>query len=243
MPDENVVTAPATTELDKLHDSLLSSLDGLSKDHGEVLKPVLEVATAYKTTRENFLKQKTAFETQEAAKNTPPEKYELALPKDSILGESYVDQVKAYAKEHKLTQARALEVLADRESTAKYVIDSRKAEFQKALDAGAAALKAHPVMGGANLAKTEDLVTRFIETYSPKAKEGQISVMEKLKRAGATVDPDIMELIYKAAQAIGPEKLILPKTQPNAKQALAGQASMRPPKGFSEIKVPTGAGA
>lgn len=228
--NNSVATAPATAELDKAHDTFIQSFEKyIPSEVTEDLKGVVANLTAYKTNREAFAKQRAEFEKTQAAQNAPPENYDLKLPKDSTLGETYVETVKAYAKEHKLSQAQASAILEDREKTAAYVITSRKAEFQKVLDANAAALKSHPVLGGDNLGKVEELSTRFLETYGPKG------IVEKLKASGALVDPEIVEMIYKAAQAIGPEKLIMPKN--DTKTEVGQIPASKPPESFSKVGV------
>lgn len=229
--NNSVASAPATTDLDKTHDALVSHIETYIKDpQPESLKSLQEIFPTYKTTRENYQKSLTEFQKAQEAANQPPADYVFELPKDSKVDASFVDQIKAYAKENKLSLAAAKAKFENDYSAVSGWISQREAQSNKQLETMKASLTAHPVLGGANLPQTNELVTRFIETFGPK------DYMAKFQRMGANFDADTMEMIYKAAQAISPEKLIMPKQGTVAPKA--GEVPGRKiPAGFSEIKT------
>ena len=233
MPDSNtVVSAPAPTEMDKLHDDFLGAFGKWAPPETlqEELKPIIKAKADYEAARTKYQTDTKAYTEAQAKANALPEKYTFTLADDSPLGKDYTKTIEAIAKEKKLTQAQANTLLADRDTTVRGFVKSQLDGFESAINASAEKLKAHPVLGGSNLAKTEELCTRFVETF------GTPQSMEKMKKAGAFADPEIVEMIYKAATMIGSERLVMPKGV--TKEAnLADVGRDVPPSGFSQTKA------
>lgn len=232
----SVATAPATTEMDKAHDSFITTVEGLREggpaaDYENAAKAL----KTYKELRTKYQGESMAYQEALAKRNAPPDKYDLALAEDSPLGKDYVKTVEALAKEKKLSKEAAENILKERDATAREVMAKKKADFQSVLTAEAEKLKAHPVMGGVNLPKTEELITRFIMTH------GNEETLTLLKNAGATVNTKIVEMLYKAAQAFGPERLVMPRQAAPDRATIAQAGRDTPPAGFSKITVNAGA--
>ena len=237
--ENNTATAPATAELEKLHDDLISSLEKYQPENvTDQVKELTGKLTAYKAERVKFQSAKAAYDKAQGELNAPPKEYDLKLGDDSPLGKDYAETVKAYAREHKLTQAQAASILNERDAAARHLIERKNADFQKTIQAKKAALEAHKVLGGANAARTNEMVTRFFETFgSPEAKDAtgkvtKVSTLTAFQQMGGNVDSEWVEMFYKAATALGPEKLKLPKLAPQA-QPKGQIPGHRPPKGFS----------
>jgi hypothetical protein len=245
------ITAPATIELDKSHESFLSSLDTFAKDpKPEAFGEVTKVLTAYRGERAKYLNAEAEYRKALEAKNAPPEKYEFKLGEDSPLGKDYLTTFSVFAKEKKLSADRATEVLTDRDSTVRAFIKQREQDFGAMLKKDADTLAADQVMGRDNLKQTEELITRFVETFGDArvGNPGDVTkgvkpsadykpgTLDLLKAAGATVNPMVVKMLLKAAQAIKPENLKMPNTAPDSKQKMVIPVDA-PPVGFSQTKA------
>lgn len=236
--NNSAVSAPAPVEVEKIHDSLLTSLDSYAKaPTPETFVPIGEIINTYKTARTKFQGELKAYQEAEAKKNAPPDQYQIEMPKDSPLGADYAQTLLALGKEKKMTQAQLTATLADRDQTVRGFLEKRAAQFNDLIKRNQETLKAHPVLGK-DLAATEGMCTAFIETYGRPAADGKPSTLETLKKSGALMDPEIVEMIFKAAKALGPERLVMSKSATSVKPAVnPGVGTDTPPQGFSQVST------
>ena len=155
----------------------------------------------------------------EGGKGTPPEKYELSLPEDSLLDSSVVDEISAYAKEKGLSNEDA-QGLLDREIAN---VDKYVAEVEKEQAAWVDEVKNDPELGGDNFEKTAELATRVVDRFGDeKLKElltdsrygDHPTIVRFLSKIGASMTDDTF--VMAKGQAGGSEKSPMEKLYGNS---------------------------
>lgn len=116
-------------------------------------------------------------EQEPPAKDTPktepvvPEKYELKLPEGSLLTDQDLEQLSVHAKEKKLTQAQAEEVLAERHAAVSAFAERHQAQQQAEVQTKAKAWKEEietdKEIGGTNLEQSNAYVTAAVKRFAP----------------------------------------------------------------------------
>jgi len=132
MPDPvaqaSTETAGAETAPEALHEAAYTAVESWRAEADEAKKPELwtKADAAVKAA-------KTALEAQKAAAaaNKPPDKYELALPKETLLDPKRAEDVAAFAKEHKLSQAAAAKILEREHGVVDAFFKGQQAEVHK----------------------------------------------------------------------------------------------------------------
>lgn len=118
--------AEATPEA--LHDSAIAAVSAWQSEADPVKQA--ELKTAATAAVEAAKKGSEAFKVAAAA-NKAPDKYELTMPKESLLDPKHAEDVAAFAKEHKLSQAAAAKVLERENAAVAKFFENQKAEVAK----------------------------------------------------------------------------------------------------------------
>ncbi|HEV3026862.1 MAG TPA: hypothetical protein VG457_04775, partial [Planctomycetota bacterium] len=112
---------------------------------------------------------------KEGAEKPKAEEYEVALPKDSLLG---ADQAKAMTVKYRelgLTKDQA-QALAEQTSGAlKSYVDARMAEVQKTEAGWWKEVESNPKYGGANLVQSDKFATAALDKFFPGLKDELIN--------------------------------------------------------------------
>lgn len=136
-------------------------------------------------------------------KAVAPEKYELALPKDSLLEPSRLDEIATLAKERGLSNEAAQEML-DQESGAiakyeegqhKTVADAREVWIEEA--------KADKEIGGENYKESYELSNRVMEKF------GSDALNEILEVTHFGDHPEFIRLMRNVGKAMGEDSLVI----------------------------------
>lgn len=210
------------------HEKLLGVLDTVAKDGTpENVKVLSDLATVYRESHAKLNDARKAAKAEADKKNAPPAEYKFELPKDALVPQAYVDEFTKWAKDNKLSQESATQTLLRDNLTLKKFVDLRTADFQAKLKDGGAAIEKHPVLGGANLAATNERVTALIE------KMGSKELMEEFQQLGLNHSVKAMEFLDKIAREYTPEKLGL-KDQRIGGEEKPGEVPGpdKPPAGF-----------
>lgn len=96
-------------------------------------------------------------------------KYELKLPKDSLLDAAQVEEVASFAKEKNLPPDVAQAILDKRDLAVRSYRDAQEANLKKiSSEQWPAELKAHPDFGGKRFNETVELAKRAFHAYADK---------------------------------------------------------------------------
>lgn len=138
-------------------------------------------------------------------KKVVPEKYELKLPENSLLDQSHVEDVAAYAKENGLSQEQAQKIL---EREAETVSDYQQTLREK-MDEASQLWKQQVVedkeLGGQNFNKNVELAHRALSEF------GSEKLKEMLEKTGFGNHPEIVRLFSKIGAARAEGTFINPK--------------------------------
>lgn len=125
-----------------------------------------------------------------------PEKYELKLAEDSVLGPRDVEKIAAYAKEQGLSQQEAQLVL---EGEAERVAKDKTEQT----DAWLVQAKADKEIGGEAFEKNTALALQVVDRYFPEFKK-------ELNRTGFGNHPDVIRGFARIGKMMTPDQLVLP---------------------------------
>lgn len=203
---------PVTT--DQLHDQVIAATDAYEKEQDptkkeELWKTVKETSAKAKEvyTGEKTTAQKAAEEA--AAKAKPPEKYELKIPKDSLLSQADIDKVSSFAKEKGLSNDVAQTLLeqrsqavADFHSGQLAALETRKTEWLESC-------KTDKEIGGEKFNENAELASRVINHYASE------DLKKQLNETGLGNYPELVRMIARIGRDIGEDKLVLPGSQTN----------------------------
>lgn len=138
----------------------------------------------------------------EQEKTGAPEKYELKIPKDSLLPEGYVDRVASYAKENQLTNEQAQKVL---ERDVGIVADFQKSQletFEKQKVEWFELSKADKEIGGDHFAESAENAKRAIERY------GTAEFKAELNKTGLGNYPELVRIFARIGKAMASDQLV-----------------------------------
>lgn len=168
------------------------------KASGAVTK-AKEAAQAAKKTKDEAEAQAAA----EAAKNKPPEKYELKLPEKSLLTQADIEETEQIAKELGLTQERAQAFLNHKNDVLqRYTAANLPGgeEWSKRLDEWESQCLADPQLGGGNketLAQHAEVGKRVL------AKLADDEMVEFLQNTGYGSNPVVMRFLSRIGKVLG----------------------------------------
>lgn len=131
-----------------------------------------------------------------------PEKYELKVTDQSLFEPAYLDQFQAYAKEHKLTQDQAQQIL-DREASAISEYAKRQqSEFSSVQTQWVESCKKDPEIGGDNFKASVELAQRALEKYATP------SFVQDLNNSGYGNHPELVRIFARIGRAMSEDKLV-----------------------------------
>jgi len=177
--------------------------------------------TGDKTTEDESKDDKTVDEVKETStdekpvdekpKDDEPVEYDLALPKDSLMEPSVVDDIKTFAKENGLSNEAAQELIDSRsEAIAKYsegqeeranetVEEIRKDWVEEA--------KADKEIGGEKYKETQELSMRVVERF------GDDELKDILEKTGFGDNKAFIKIMSKIGSAMSEDELVIPGSQ------------------------------
>lgn len=131
-----------------------------------------------------------------AAKNKPPEKYELKVPEGSLLKPEDVDKVSAYAKAKGLSNDAAQAILEQRSEAIAEYDASQKAEHTVLVTGWAKTSAADKEVGGENFAKNAEIAKRVYQRF------GSPQLGEFLDKTGYGNHPEVLRVFYRIGAAM-----------------------------------------
>lgn len=136
---------------------------------------------------------------------------ELKLPDKSLLGQTRVDKIAAYAKEQGLSQEQA-QALVNRESEAvsEYQVGIQDAhkqggpEWTKRVDAYESAIVADKEIGGDAAKESAELAKRVINRFATDGLKTQLDA------TGFGSHPELVRLFVRIGKTMGEDSLVVP---------------------------------
>jgi len=147
-------------------------------------------------------------ESESKDKPAPPEKYELKLSENSLLDQSAIDRVAAFAKAQGLSQEAAAEALKTQEQDVAAFIEDRKAQWKDQT------LKDKEI-GGEALKENIVLANKMLERFAtPELKK-------ELTRTGYGNHPELVRMLVKIGKASADDKAVIPRTHTKNERSMA----------------------
>lgn len=142
--------------------------------------------------------------TQDAKPVEPvvPEKYELKLQEESLIDQSYLESFEAYAKEKKLSQDQAQELLQREETARKSYYDSQIQKWEQVKEQWKQQTIADPEIGGEKFAENAELAKRTLEKFSTP------QFVSALDSSGYGNHPELVRVFARIGQAMREAKII-----------------------------------
>jgi len=141
-----------------------------------------------------------------------PEKYDLKLPKDSLLTTEALERKAADAKARGLTNEQAQKELENENATIATYVDTQKqqqeAEWKKQNEAWVNEIKSDKEIGGEAFPKNVELAKRVVQRF------GDDSFVKELDGTGFGNHPGLVRMLVKLGKAMSEDQLVLPGSQP-----------------------------
>lgn len=139
-----------------------------------------------------------------------PETYDLKLPDGSRLDPSRVEKIASLAKERKLSNEAAQEILTREHEVVEGYATAQQAAYQQQQEAWSTALKADKELGGDNLNKKVELASRVVNRF------GTEEFKKALNETGLGNHPELVRVFARVAEKLGEDNLVLPGAAPAA---------------------------
>lgn len=177
-----------------------TSADPIFKQPEQIEKPA-ETPPAVEPVKVEAEKVVNAEESKPSA---VPEKYELKLDDGSLLNAEQLAKIESYAKDKKLTQEQAQE-LVNRESAAVSDFYSKQVqEFEKVKTQWIDEIKKDQEIGGDNFAKTAELAKRAVDKFAtPQFKE-------QLEQTGYGNHPELVRVFARIGKLMADDRMVVP---------------------------------
>lgn len=130
-----------------------------------------------------------------APERVVPENYDLKLSEGSLIDSARVDEIKAYAKENKLTNEEAQKILAQDETAVQRFLKSEQDAFESRKAKWIDEIKADKDIGAENAPKAAELTSRFIQRF------GDPEFQKVLETTGLGNHPGLVKMLYRGLQA------------------------------------------
>lgn len=137
----------------------------------------------------------------------PPVEYKLALPKDSPLAPSVIDEIASYAKEQGLSNEAAQGILERQSKAVAEYEAGKKTEFEKIRDGWKDEVKADKELGGENLAKSAELAQRVVDRFGSK---GFKTMLEDTQFGD---NPEVIRTFKRIGEMMTDDQFVKSKTQ------------------------------
>ena len=139
-----------------------------------------------------------------------PETYDLKLPDGSRLDPSRVEKIASLAKERKLSNEAAQEILTREHEVVEGYASAQQTAYQQQQEAWSTALKTDKELGGDNLNKKVELASRVVNRF------GTEEFKKALNETGLGNHPELVRVFARVAEKLGEDNLVLPGAAPGA---------------------------
>jgi hypothetical protein len=144
----------------------------------------------------------------------PVEKYELSLPKDSLLDASAVEKVSSYAKEKGLSNEQAQAILEREHGAIASFAEKQRADLaHKADHVWPEQIKADKEIGGEAFKANAELALRVVEKFA------STDLRKTLTETGLGNHPELVRCFVKIGKAMSEDQLVIPGSQSGGKRS------------------------
>ena len=217
MADEKVVVTP-DAEVDETAEKIMdgSNTDAKAKADADA-KVIADKVASDKATADAEAKTKTDAEAKakSEADAKAAEKFELKLPKGSLLDASAIEKTVAFAKEQGLSPKHA-QALLDRESNLLSAhADGQQKAFKELSSAWMEQSKTDKEFGGEEFPKNAELAKRVVSRF------GSDELKKGLDATGFGNHPDLVRMLVRIGKAMSEDQLVMPGSKTAATKELA----------------------
>lgn len=146
--------------------------------------------------------------------NPVPEKYELKLPKDSLLNAEHVKEAEAFAKANKLPNDVAQALLERENATIAAYVESQKKQFEQSTKEWVEQMKADKEIGGDAFPQNAELAKRVVARF------GSEPLKQALNDTGLGNHPELVKMLVQIGKAMSPDGFVLPGSSPGAPKSM-----------------------
>lgn len=151
-------------------------------------------------------KTKTEPKPGEAPKGGPPEKYTLAIPKDSLLQDADLPRIEALSRTRGLTQEQAQAFVEAQSELLSVDAKAEQERFGQLQKEWKATITADPVLGNAKLPESMEAVKRYVED----PKKFPVGLKKILVDSGLHNHPEVFRFLHGLAAEGKNDKVVVP---------------------------------
>lgn len=142
----------------------------------------------------------------------PPVEYKLALPKDSLLEPSTVDEIVSYAKEQGLSNEAAQKMLERENGAVAGYQEAQDKEVKEIRDGWKGETKADKELGGENFTKSSETALRVIDRFATK------DFKTLLEDTGFGDHPEVVRIFTRIGAMMTDDQFVQSKAQASGKE-------------------------
>lgn len=150
----------------------------------------------------------------DSGKPVVPEKYDLKIPKDSLLKEGAIQRISDFAKSKGLTNEQAQSLLENEDSAIKSFNDGLIENHNKTVEGWVDTVKADKEIGGDGYAKNVELASRVAKKF------GDEEFLKDLTKSGYGNHPGLVKMMVRIGKAMSEDQLVIGGSAPKAKVPL-----------------------
>jgi hypothetical protein len=150
----------------------------------------------------------------EASATVVPEKYELKLAEGSLLDKSRVSEIEAYAKDNKLTNQQAQDLLNKEHEVVSKFHNQQLSQLEVMKEQWKQAVISDKELGGENFNRNIEYAHRALNQY------GSQQLKDQLDKTGLGNHPDLVRMLANIGKAMAEDRLIKPGAMPANKKPL-----------------------
>lgn len=143
-----------------------------------------------------------------------PDKYDLKIPKDSILDEGHIEKVTAFAKANKLTNDEAQGILDKDNAFKASVIEGQQEELAKSQAAWIEEAKKDTEIGGDKFAENAALAQRVVDKF------GTPAFKKALIDSGLGDHPEVIRIFQRMGKQMKDDEFIMSGSAPTGKKSM-----------------------
>lgn len=160
-------------------------------------------------------------ESKPEQKSVVPEKYDLKLPKNSLLNPKEIETLSIYAKEKGLSNEQAQEVLEQRNSAVQNYVEAQQELFKTtATKNWIEEIKSDSELGGDNFNQSAELAKRVVEKF------GTDSFRKALSETNLGNHPELVRIFARIGKSMGDDSFVAPSGQSATKSKGKDMATM-----------------
>lgn len=142
-----------------------------------------------------------------------PEKYDFKVPEGAVgIDAKYLEQVSAYAKEHKLTQEEAQSIVNRDSANFASFVKAQNEQFASEAEKWVETAKNDKEIGGDELNRNVELAKRVVDKF------GTDSFKKTLNDTGLGNHPELVRLLVRIGKTMSEDQLVVAGSQSSAKR-------------------------